>query len=60
MYALLGKDKKTVIGIYPPDVSMETINQERGDLEIVKITIENSPCYLHGWYENGVFYAPKE
>jgi hypothetical protein len=60
MYALLGIDNKTVINIYPPDVSKEIIDQERGDLQVIKITIENSPCYLHGWYEDGIFYPPKK
>jgi hypothetical protein len=60
MYALLGSDNETVIGIFPPDVSDETVEKERGNLQVIKITLENSPCYLNGKYKDGIFHLPEE
>ena len=60
MWAVLDYDNKTVIGLVPPDKSLEDYINEIDGRTTIKMTIENSPGYLNGTYENGKFYPPKE
>jgi len=61
MWVLLDKDNKTVIGWYPPDTPIKNlIIDESNGHTIVPVTLENSPAYVQGTYENGKFYPPKE
>lgn len=60
MWALLDRDNKTVVAYFPPDVSYEKASQEADGREIIKMTLDNSPAYINGIYENGKFYPPKE
>ena len=59
MYALLDTDNKTVIGYFPPDVSKDKLLKEANGRTLIEMTIENSPAYLKGTYEDGKFYPPK-
>jgi hypothetical protein len=60
MYALLDTDNKTVIGVIPPNTPYEKIVEEINGKTIIKMTLENSPAYVNGTYENEKFYPPKE
>jgi hypothetical protein len=59
MWALLGKDNKTVIGVVAPDTLIEEIEKERNGSILIKMTLENSPAYTGGEYLQGKFYPPK-
>ena len=60
MWAVLDYDNKTVIGLVPPDKSLEDYFDEINGRITIEMTVENSPGYLNGTYENGKFYPPKE
>jgi hypothetical protein len=60
MYALLDSDNKTVIAYFPPDISEDKVLKEANGRMLIKMTLENSPAYLPGTYENEKFYPPKE
>jgi hypothetical protein len=60
MHAMLDYNSNKVIGIFPPDVSEDKMLKEADGRTLIKMTIENSPGYLNGTYENGKFYPPKE
>jgi hypothetical protein len=60
MYAMLDRDEKTVIACFPPDILFEKIIEEADGRILIEMTIENSPAYIKGAYENGKFYPPKE
>jgi hypothetical protein len=61
MWALLGEDKKTVIGSFPPDISDLEVMKETEELGLiaVKVHIKNSPVSINGYYEDGKFYDRK-
>ncbi len=56
MWAVLDKDNKTVIGALPPDTTEEQYNEVAKMHTLIPVTIENSPGYIPGYYENGKFY----
>ena len=62
MWALLDKDNETVIGCYTPDIPYETVvrESEEAGLQVVLMTLENSPAYIPGKYINGKFYKEGE
>lgn len=60
MWAVLGTDNKTVVGIIPPNVLEEDALQQSSSSIIIRITLENSPAYLWGTYKDGKFYPKKE
>jgi hypothetical protein len=60
MWAILDKDEKTVIGCIPPDKTYEEALQESQGYTLIPVTLENSPGYLPGTYENGKFLPPEE
>lgn len=61
MWALLGSDHKTVIGVYQPTVPIEIITKEVEEAKLIAVFMHhnNSPAWTEGYYENGVFYKPK-
>lgn len=60
MWALLDIDNKTVIGGFTPDMPYEQVLKEARGRTVIKMTLENSPAYVNGFYENGKFYPPVE
>lgn len=60
MYAMLDYNSNTVIALFTPDVSKEKMLEEANGRTLIKMTLENSPGYIGGIYENGKFYPPKE
>jgi hypothetical protein len=60
MWAILDYDNKTIVGVYPPDISYETALEDSAGRTLIKMTIENSPAYLGGTYVDGKFYPMKE
>jgi hypothetical protein len=60
MWAVLDYDNKTVIGIVPPDKTIEDFKEEINGRTTVKMTLENSPAFLLGTYENEKFYQKGE
>jgi len=62
MWALLGKDNTTVIGCYLPTVPKEIVEKESEEagLQVILMTLENSPAYVNGKYIDGKFYPPEE
>ena len=60
MYALLGKDNKTVIGYYTPDIPEEEVIKDSKGWTVIKMTVENSPAGIHWTYENGKFTPPAD
>ena len=60
MWAVLDYDDKTVIGIVPPDKTIQDFKEEINGRTTVKMTLENSPAFLLGTYENGKFYKKGE
>ncbi len=60
MWAVLDYDNKTVIGIVPPDKTIQDFEEEINGRTVVKMTLENSPAYLFGTYKNGKFYQKGE
>jgi hypothetical protein len=60
MYAVLHSDNKTVVDVIPPDKTIEEITKWANGRKLIEMTIENSPGYVGGIYENGKFYSPKE
>jgi hypothetical protein len=59
MYALLDIDNTTVIACFTPDIPYDKVLEEANNRTLIKMTIENSPAYIQGTYENGKFYPPK-
>jgi hypothetical protein len=55
MWAILDKDSKTVIGVFPPDVSEETRLKEADGKTLIEMTLENSPAWTGAKYINGKF-----
>jgi hypothetical protein len=60
MWAVLDYDNKTVIGLYPPDMSEKIRNEDAQGRTQILMTLENSPAYVNGTYVNGKFYLPVE
>ena len=60
MYALLDDDNTTVIACFAPDISIENVLSEANGRTLIKMTVENSPAYIQGFYKDGKFYPPKE
>lgn len=59
MWALLDYNSNKVVGLFAPDVSEDVMLQEANGRTLIQMTIENSPGYINGTYENGKFYPPK-
>ncbi|NDB58590.1 hypothetical protein EB001_09105 [bacterium] len=58
MWAVLDYDGKTVVGVYPPDCPEDVrLKDAQGRTQIL-MTLENSPAYVNGTYENGKFSLP--
>ena len=62
MWALLDYDNKTVIGVIPPDQSIENnkIQEEINGRKTILMTLENSPAWINGQYKDKKFYPPEE
>ena len=60
MWALLDYDKKTVIACVPPDAPQDLITEEINGRIVIPMTLENSPAYIGGTYENDKFHPKKE
>lgn len=59
MWAVLGDDNKTVIGCITPDYTVEDALKMANGKKIIQMTLDNTPAYVNGTYENGKFYPPK-
>lgn len=59
MWALLGTDNKTVVGMISPEISIEEIENKRNGAVLIKMTPKNSPATTGGEYRQGKFYGPK-
>ena len=59
---MLNYDNKTVIACFTPDIDInkEEIKKEIDGRTLIEMTLDNSPAYLNGIYEDGKFYPPKE
>ena len=59
MWAVLDENSKVTLVIFPdcPQEKFNEIKKENND-RIVKMTIENSPAWVNGYYKNNVFYPP--
>jgi hypothetical protein len=60
MWAVIDKESKIVVGIFPPNVSQDEMLKEASGKILIQMTPDNSPGYINGTYENGKFYPPKE
>jgi hypothetical protein len=60
MWALLDTDNKTVLGCYTPDIPYEKVLEDANGRTLIEMTLENSPAYINGTYENEKFYPPVE
>jgi len=60
MYAMLDYNSNKVIAVFPPDVPQDKMLKEADGRTLIEMTIDNSPGYIGGIYENGKFYLPKE
>jgi hypothetical protein len=60
MYAMLDFNSNKVIAVFPPDVPQDKMLKEADGRTLIKMTLENSPGYVGGTYENEKFYPPKE
>ena len=60
MWAMLDYDSNIVIALFTPDVPKDKVIEEANGRTLIEMTLENSPGYLNGTYENGKFYPPKE
>lgn len=56
---MLDYDSNVVIAGFPPDVSEENMLKEANGRTLIKMTLENSPAYIGGTYENGKFIPPE-
>ena len=60
MFAMLDSDNKTVIAVFPPNISYDDMLKEANGRTLIEMTIKNSPGYIGGIYENEKFYPSKE
>lgn len=58
MWALLDSDNK-VIGVIEPSHTEEEAKKIAEGKTIIRMTVENSPAYLLGYYRDGQFYHPE-
>lgn len=56
---MLDYNSNKVIAIFPPDVPKDEAIKEANGRTLIQVTIENSPGWINGTYENGKFYPPK-
>lgn len=59
MWALLN-DKKIVIACITPDKTEEEAIQIANGMEIIRMTLENTPAYIGAVYRDGKFYLEGE
>lgn len=61
MYAMLDYNSNVVIGVFPPDVPYEKAIEEANGRTLIKVTLENSPGYVSGTYneKENKFYPPE-
>ncbi len=60
MWAMLDYNSNTVIAGFPPDVNQADMLKEADGRTLITMTLENSPAYIGGTYENGKFIPPKD
>lgn len=58
MWAILDKITQQVIGCLEPIATQEDINITLKTHDLIKMTLENSPAYIGGYYSNGKFTDP--
>jgi hypothetical protein len=59
MWSVLADDNKTVDYMLSPDTPIELVEETSKTKTVILMTVENSPAWLEGTYENGKFYPPK-
>jgi hypothetical protein len=60
MWAMLDYDNKTVKGVIHPNAPLEEMSEFIDGRTLILMTLENSPAWVSGTYEDGKFYSPKE
>ena len=60
MWALVEIETNKVLTVYPPDFNKNQMEKEAEGRLLIEVTLENSPGWVNGTYENGKFYPPKE
>ena len=60
MWAILDYDNKTVVDLVTPDKTLDEAKIKANGRILIEMTVENSPAYLLGTYENKKFYPKKE
>lgn len=58
MWAVLGEDNKTVIGMVPPTATIEQGIAENPNRILIEMTTENSPAYMLGTWDGTKFHPP--
>ena len=56
---MLDYNSNIVIAGFPPSVSKKDMLKEANGRTLIKMTLENSPAYIGGTYENGKFIPPQ-
>ena len=60
MWAILDYDNKTVVDLVTPDKTLDEAKIKANGRILIEMTVQNSPAYLLGTYENKKFYPKKE
>ena len=55
MWAVIDKKTQIVLGVIPPDINIEKVNQAKIVYDLVLMTPDNSPATIGDKYENGKF-----
>jgi hypothetical protein len=59
MWAMLDYDNKTVKCVIHPNAPIEKMSETIDGRTLIPMTLENSPAWISGTYENEKFYPPK-
>jgi hypothetical protein len=60
MWAVVNKETDMVVACFPIEPSQEErINKEKENY-LIKMTLDNSPAWIKGYYKDGKFYPPTE
>jgi hypothetical protein len=60
MWAILGTDNKTVIGVLPPDIVQEVYEEYEKKHVLILVTPETGLGYIPGYYKDGKFYKGED
>lgn len=60
LYAVLDYDRKTVVGVIPPDANLEQLVDEINGRLLIEMTLDNTPAGI-GWiYDGHKFISPED